>query len=266
MNPYKIPALHMNESAIATEYGRVISFPKHIHSYCEMILYEPFDGFVNINGHIICPTELTATLIIPGDFHEIVLHGSSDTAFRKIFFSGTLFEKNILPKTSMVLRNIDRDTLFYQAYAEIFRPSANEPLKKALTQVLACMLTQNGQPIPALSFPEGDRYSTEAVRLINEQFDEDLTLSSVAKTLAITPQYLSNTFKSHLGISFSHYLTATRLRHAENLLLETGEPITNVCALCGYGNFSHFIRSFKKTYGVSPSVYRKHRHTPDRNP
>ena len=95
------------------------------------------------------------------------------------------------------------------------------------------------------------------VRIINKKYNEDLTLPSVAKLLSITPQHLSNTFKSNVGITFSGYLTAVRLQHAEKLLIDTNESVTDICDMCGYKNFSHFIRSFKKTYGMSPSSYRK---------
>ena len=32
--------------------------------------------------------------------------------------------------------------------------------------------------------------------------------------------------------------------------------VTDVCFASGYQNISHFIRSFKKRYGISPSEYR----------
>ena len=57
-------------------------------------------------------------------------------------------------------------------------------------------------------------------------------------------------------MTFSEYLTYVRLHRAEKLLIETNESITKICENCGYGNFSHFIRTFKKAYGLSPMAYR----------
>ena len=96
-----------------------------------------------------------------------------------------------------------------------------------------------------------------AVKLIKETFFTDITLSSVANTLSVSPQYLSSVFKHNLGIGFSEYLTDIRLRHAAILLTSGQNNISQICEICGYKNMSHFIRSFKKKYGISPSQYTK---------
>lgn len=257
MNKHKVRTFYKTNTNITTEYGPVFPFPIHIHSYCEMILYEPFDGYVCINDQVITPNNLTATLIAPGDFHEIVVNTNSDSKYIKISFTDNIFEKTCYPKTSMVLKDIEQDSLFFKIYNEIIEKQNNEQLKKALTEVTICIIMQNGEKIPSVQPVNNDRYSSETMRIINEKYNEDLTLSSVAKLLSITPQHLSNTFKSNVGITFSNYMTAVRLQHAEKFLIETKESITDICYMCGYKNFSHFIRSFKKTYGVSPSIYRK---------
>ena len=43
------------------------------------------------------------------------------------------------------------------------------------------------------------------------------------------------------------------------LLQDTDLPITEIALQSGYQNVSYFIRSFKKTYEVSPLKYRKNR-------
>ena len=259
MNNHKIPILHKTDTNITIESGKVISYQIHIHSYCEILLYEPFDGYIRVNDRIITPDNLTAILIIPVDFHEIVVNGNSDATFKKIFFTSNIFEKTIFPKKSMLFESIDANSLFLKTYNEIIQNPANEHFKKILTQVIIYIIVQNGQVIEMKQATNSNNYSSEAIRIINEKYDENLTLSSVAKFISITPQYLSNIFKETIGITFCTYLTAIRLQHAEKLLIETNESVTDICDMCGYENFSHFIRSFKKKYGISPSVYRKNR-------
>lgn len=257
MNNNKIPILHKTDTNITTESGKVLNYHIHIHSYWEMLLYEPFDGYVCVNDQIIIPDNLTAVLITPGDFHQIVVNGKTNSTYKKIFFTSSVFEKTTFPKKSMVLKSIDRASLFYKIYNEIIKNSDNEQLKKVLIQVIICIIMQNGETIENKQTVDCNKYIADAVRIISEKHDEDLTLSSVAKLISITPQYLSNLFKDNIGITFSTYLIATRLQHAEKLLIETDEIITDICYTCGYKNFSHFIRSFKNKYGISPSAYRK---------
>ena len=255
MDKYKIPTLHKTDTNITTDCGQVFTFPTHIHSYFEILLYEPFDGYVIINDQVIIPDTLTATVIVPGDFHEIVVNNKSDSKFFKISFTTNTFENNFA-KTSMVLKSIAYDSLFCKTYNEIMENPSNEQLKKVLLQVIICIMAQNGKSITSVKHSEND-YVSETIKIVNEKYDDDISLSSIANLLAITPQYLSNTFKSNTGISFSNYLTAFRLHHAEKLLIETNESITDISYMCGYKNFSHFIRTFKKIYGVTPSIYRK---------
>ena len=258
MDKNKIQTLHKSGVGIAVECGNVISFPIHMHTYYEMLLYEPFDGFVKINDCRIVPDKLTAMVFVPSDFHQIVVNGSSEAKFMKVGFNSDTMDRACLPKTSMVLDSIEEDSLFVKAYREVTENPENELYKKNLIQVLLCIMQKNGKTVIPTSNTNENHPGAEALKIINENFWDNITLTSVARKLCITPQHLSNTFKSNMGINFSDYLSAVRLRYAEKLLLETDANITEICAMCGYRNFSHFLRSFKKAYGRSPLKHRKH--------
>lgn len=257
MDKQKIQTMHKSGVDITLEYGNVKSFPIHMHTYYEMLLYEPFEGFVKINDYTINPDKLTAIILVPSDFHQIVVNGSPEAKFMKVAFDGDTIDKTCLPKTSMVLHSIAPDSLFVKTYREVIENPDNEFYKKNLIQVILCNILQKGKSITPARNSGGNHLGAAALKIINEQFTENLTLGSVAGHLYITPQHLSNTFKSTMGINFSEYLSAVRLRYAEKLLLETDANITEICALCGYRNFSHFLRSFKKAYGRSPLKHRK---------
>ena len=258
MDKYKIQTLHKTGVGIAVECGNVISFPIHMHTYYEMLLYEPFDGFVKINDCRIVPDKLTAMVFVPSDFHQIVVNGSSEAKFMKVGFNSDTIDRACLPKTSMVLDSIEEDSLFVKAYREVIENPGNEFYKKNLIQVILCNIFQKGKSIAPYRNSGGNHLGAAALKIINEQFTENLTLGSVAEHLCITPQHLSNTFKANMGINFSEYLSAVRLRYAEKLLLETDATITEICSMSGYRNFSHFLRSFKKAYGRSPLNHRKY--------
>jgi AraC-like DNA-binding protein len=40
-------------------------------------------------------------------------------------------------------------------------------------------------------------------------------------------------------------------------MLRDGEPVTTTCYAVGFGNLSHFIRSFRRRFGTAPSAVRK---------
>ena len=248
----KIKAISKQDSSIQLDIGEMFSFFIHSHTYYEMTLYEPFDGYITVNDHTVYPKTAVAILVSPSYFHKGTLTGKGGK-YKKLAFGPEALPENLIPETSIVLKNIKPDSFIARIYDEISQNADNEDYKKTLLSAAVCIMLQKGDKILPT---KGSNIGIEAVKIINEKFDNRLTLSDVARELYITPQYLSNIFKAEIGMTFSEYLTSVRLRRAEKLLVETNESISNICESCGYGNYSHFIRSFKKAYGISPMAYR----------
>ena len=57
-------------------------------------------------------------------------------------------------------------------------------------------------------------------------------------------------------MSFTDYLLQKRMQEASNLLINTNIKVKSISEDIGYQNQEHFIRTFRKYYGVSPSAYR----------
>lgn len=98
--------------------------------------------------------------------------------------------------------------------------------------------------------------------MTQEQLAEKLGVSNKTiskwETGKCMPDYsIIKNLCDELEITVSKYVTYLRLEHAKQLLQNSDIPVTEVAMLSGYQNVSYFIRSFKKTYGVSPLKYRK---------
>ena len=96
----------------------------------------------------------------------------------------------------------------------------------------------------------------KAVRIMNDYYDEHLTLNSIAELLSVSPPYLSHIFSRNVGMTFASYLCQLRLHHAARLLTDSSKSVTDICYACGYRNLSHFLRSLKEQYGMTPKEYR----------
>ena len=79
----------------------------------------------------------------------------------------------------------------------------------------------------------------------------------VSQFAGLSSSYLGKLFKSTMGMSFSEYLSHTRLEKARDLLLTTEETAFRVSESVGMYNVSYFTTLFKKKYGVTPSMYRE---------
>ena len=101
----------------------------------------------------------------------------------------------------------------------------------------------------------------EMVSYIQQNYTGTISLKEFGEQFHLSEKYISRYFKEHFHITLSQYVTYLRLEHAKQLLQDTDIPITEIALQSGYQNVSYFIRSFKKTYEVSPLKYRKNRIT-----
>lgn len=86
-------------------------------------------------------------------------------------------------------------------------------------------------------------------------------LSDVGDRIPVCRTYLSRIFNEGFGASFSRVVRDYRLREAENLLLsESGLPVAEIAAICGFANSQTFCRAFSSTHdGLSPGKFRRER-------
>lgn len=96
----------------------------------------------------------------------------------------------------------------------------------------------------------------EMVSYIQQNFTGKILLKEFGEQFHLSEKYISRYFKEDFHITISQYVTYLRLEHAKHLLQDTDIPVTEVAMQSGYQNVSYFIRSFKKTYGMSPLKYR----------
>ncbi|MCZ8518568.1 MULTISPECIES: AraC family transcriptional regulator [Paenibacillus] len=98
--------------------------------------------------------------------------------------------------------------------------------------------------------------ASRLVSMIHDRFDGDITLESCAAELNFHPVYLSRVFKREMGVPFSDYLSEYRMNMAKVLLESTTLKISEVGEKLQYKNISAFIRSFRKSFGMTPGQYR----------
>ena len=90
-----------------------------------------------------------------------------------------------------------------------------------------------------------------------QHFNEPaLSLTELAENLKRTENYLSSFYKDQTGVRLSEAILKLRMEYAEELITRGFESIDHIAEQSGYANTSSFRRSFKRYFGVSPSVYR----------
>ncbi|MFD0674246.1 response regulator [Cohnella sp. GCM10027633] len=92
---------------------------------------------------------------------------------------------------------------------------------------------------------------------IDLNLGKDVTLQSIGDSVYLNGIYVSQIYKEITGENLSEYILRTRMERAKTLLVESSSKIYEITEKVGYQSPQHFIRTFKKYYGVTPEYYRK---------
>lgn len=91
---------------------------------------------------------------------------------------------------------------------------------------------------------------------LNDNFTTQVSLEQLSDHFHLNKYYLCQLFKKTTGTTINRYIIARRLARAK-ILLQQGYSVTETSALCGFQNYTHFIRTFKNHCAVSPKQFTK---------
>ncbi|MZQ80847.1 helix-turn-helix domain-containing protein [Paenibacillus sp. 5J-6] len=101
------------------------------------------------------------------------------------------------------------------------------------------------------------KISNEVIRIIQSEYDRELTLEECASRLNYHSSYIRRALKKSLNSNFTDYLLSYRMEIAKKWLSETEMKIADMSQKLQYNNSQNFIRYFKKTTGLTPGQYRE---------
>ena len=131
-----------------------------------------------------------------------------------------------------------KNSLFIQLMVKINRLFLGMDIKKKLEDVKYDPRIEN-----ILSF-------------INDKLDQELSIDMISNKFYLNKYYLMHLFKRETGYTLYNYIQKKRIIKASEYIRK-GMQAGDVCSLCGFGDYSTFVRSFKKEFNLSPKQYYK---------
>ncbi len=101
------------------------------------------------------------------------------------------------------------------------------------------------------------RRAFRAAEWLDAHHGEAVGLDEAAREAGLSPFHFLRVFSSVFGLTPHQYLVRARLRHAARRLAGDAEPITAIAFDVGFGDLSHFVRTFHRAAGVSPRGFRQ---------
>lgn len=185
-------------------------------------------------------------LIAPGVYPRLSGAAAPGDTSRRLFH---------LPSDLRAIALALRDTQRTGEAAEIYRAAkAIELISEALVMLAGAGLVPmavDGQ----LSRDDALRI-VSARRLIEERWNQKLSLDGIASHCGLNREKLSRGFREMFGATVAEAIAEQRLQQASRMLLTTDLPVSSVGYENGYLNNASFARAFGRRFGATPSDFR----------
>lgn len=252
------------------------SFAPHWHSAMEIIC--PVENTYDVNASGMCfklnPGDIL--IIPPGELHELI---APDWGRRFIYlmnislisklkgFAGiqTILSHPLLINKSEFPKIYDD---IYQILLQIRNEyfNNNEFAELSIQALLLSLFVKIGdnhnnaeELFPNVRLYKQKEYVqkfNQALEYIDNHYNEEITLGTVADQIGFSKYHFSRVFKQYTGYTFCDYLTYRRIKVAEDFLASPDYSITEVAMQAGFSSISTFNRLFKQQKGCTPSEYR----------
>lgn len=97
----------------------------------------------------------------------------------------------------------------------------------------------------------------KALQFIQLHSLSPISLADVAAAVGRTAPHVAALVKSETSFTVGTWITSVRVAKAAQLLQHTDMAIDQIAPHIGWQDTTHFIRQFRKIYGVTPAAWRK---------
>ena len=136
--------------------------------------------------------------------------------------------------------------------AEKLRPNESFSDQLLLDQLAKELIIRLGD----LNAPRCSARLSDILKYIEQNYNSDLSLSSLAERFSLSDSYVARIFKNELDCKPSEYVNNFRVSVAEALLTTTDMSVSEIAETVGYSDVYYFSRIFKRIVGVPPSRVR----------
>jgi AraC family transcriptional regulator len=97
----------------------------------------------------------------------------------------------------------------------------------------------------------------KAIDYMENNLADELTIEEISRTCHFSVPHLYRLFQVFTGYSIMDYLRKRRVSEAAQELLNTNKRVIDIALDYGFESQEAFIRTFKRTLGITPGEYRK---------
>ena len=97
----------------------------------------------------------------------------------------------------------------------------------------------------------------EVFGFIEERYHEPISLKDVARAVGLSRSHLTTVVRLKTGRAVGEWISERRMAEARKLLVQTDLTVEEVGRRVGYRDPAYFVRTFRRTHGVTPLGWRR---------
>ncbi len=256
-----LPIYEIRKTDLTVKHNNYeLTFPEHIHKYIEIIYVFKGSQDVTIEGVSYKVTEGSAAVIFPETLHSYSGTDKKYTADTAIVMCAPKLFGKLFPdisdyRTESPVITADKiNSGLETAFSAIVQDN-DFTVRFSWTCVIISYILQIMKPIRREGSLGAD-ITYRLVKYIEENFTQDITRASLARTFGISECYVSKIFAQKFKINLRGYLGLLRSEYAAGLIRTTDETFTAISQAAGFNSLRTFNRMFRIAYGTSPKDYR----------
>lgn len=235
-----------------------------IHQYYVLWVCMKGEGGLMVDGVSYVFTEKNAIITFPAQQHRRLALPGKQVDWLLIRFSANCPKWSNMFK-SRIMHISEKSCKYLQLFAGHYLDAANEHTPDAALEcsyylglLLNSLRTARELDEDAIQLAVGgNEYIRRACQLIISPEFIGKSYRTIARGIGISPAYLRELFKKHLGITPAQIINGHKHKTIQHLLLNSTMNISQIAEKCGYDNVYSFSRYFRKTTDISPSQFRK---------
>lgn len=184
---------------------------------------------------------------------EVIVGAVTDYSLNNLMLQDALCHAKKLKRTLWISELVHRLRFEHvvckktESLASVFL--RRELLKEVYYHTVALSERKSESPL----YDSNDMAVVEAIRYMEQNFSEAITLRDLSKAAKCSPATLARKFESETNLSPIAFLRARRLEKARELLKTGRYSVSDVSLLVGYEDLSAFSASFKRKFRTLPS-------------
>lgn len=238
----------------------------HWHEYCEIELILEGKMIHHLNNSSSIVDAGNIYLLTPADFHKI-------EPLEPIRLMNIAFKESLIPTEFLNVFMGKRQAINIQLsqytfeYLTVITEKLLEEFRRErihrtcyIKSLLNCLFAEISYAYPVSNEINTDHMSDpirRALMYIYCNFRDNPSLHNVAEVSGLCDNYFSETFHKATGEKFNRFLNNVKLQYAYDMLINTDNPITEICFSSGFNSMTHFQREFKAKHHFSPFEVRK---------